>query len=167
MGRRQMAIVLPHLVDNGGDLSKDWFVEYSVRDPYTGNMKRFREYSGFKNWNLPKNAMSWPILLLRNCEQKMEEGWSPFGREKVTYEDALLCRSMPNDGAGERVCCDYPFSPFRVPLRKNSVTEKSYQTYRSKLHILRMDWAMQAWCGMWVSSARTCMWVPSLHCWRW
>lgn len=49
MGRRQMAIVLPHLVDNGGDLSKDWFVEYSVRDPYTGNMKRFREYSGFKN----------------------------------------------------------------------------------------------------------------------
>ena len=48
MGRRQMAIVLPHLVDNGGDLSKDWFVEYSVRDPYTGNMKRFREYSGQK-----------------------------------------------------------------------------------------------------------------------
>ena len=47
MGRKKAVVVLPHLVDAGGDMSKNWFVEYSLRDPYTNEMKRFSEYSGF------------------------------------------------------------------------------------------------------------------------
>lgn len=144
MGRRQMAIVLPHLVDNGGDLSKDWFVEYSVRDPYTGNMKRFREYSGFKKLKSAEERYELANTIIAKLRTKMEEGWSPFGREKVTYEDALLVQKYAERWGREKesvVTIRTHLSEFLL-RKKNSVTEKSYQTYRSKLRIF-CEWTEQ------------------------
>lgn len=62
--------MLPHLVDAGGDMSKNWFVEYSLRDPYTNEMKRFREYSGFPSWNHPKKDIGMGKELSRNLAGK-------------------------------------------------------------------------------------------------
>lgn len=142
MGRRQMAVVLPHLVDNNGDLSKDWFVEYSFRDPYTGKMKRFREYSGFKKLKTAKERYDLADDVIAGLRAKMEEGWSPFEREKVTYEDALLVQKYAERWGREResvVTIRTHLSEFLL-LKKSSVTEKSYQTYRSKLRIF-CEWA--------------------------
>lgn len=139
-----MAIVLPHLVDNGGDLSKDWFVEYSVRDPYTGNMKRFREYSGFKKLKSAEERYELANTIIAKLRTKMEEGWSPFGREKVTYEDALLVQKYAERWGREKesvVTIRTHLSEFLL-RKKNSVTEKSYQTYRSKLRIF-CEWTEQ------------------------
>ena len=41
--KRKKIVILPKLNDAGGDLSKKWFIYYSVRDPRTDKMKRFRE----------------------------------------------------------------------------------------------------------------------------
>ena len=40
MARKQKEIVMPHLNDCCGDLKKQWFVEYSIRNPKTGKMER-------------------------------------------------------------------------------------------------------------------------------
>jgi hypothetical protein len=42
MSRRKKEIILPHLNDSGGDMSKTWYVEYSLKNPVTGKTERFR-----------------------------------------------------------------------------------------------------------------------------
>lgn len=163
MGRRQMAIVLPHLVDNGGDLSKDWFVEYSVRDPYTGNMKRFREYSGFKKLKSAEERYELANTIIAKLRTKMEEGWSPFGREKVTYEDALLVQKYAERWGREKesvVTIRTHLSEFL--LRKKTVLQKSLiklivQNFAYSANGLSNAGLMRY---MWVSSARN-MYVSS------
>lgn len=51
MARRKKIVILPHLCDAGGDINKKWWVEYSMRDPRTDEMKRFRNYASFSNIN--------------------------------------------------------------------------------------------------------------------
>lgn len=142
MGRRQLAVVLPHLVDNDGDLTKEWFVEYSCRDPHTGKMKRFREYAGFKKLKSAEDRYALADRIIGNIRKKMEDGWSPFERERVTYEDALLLQKYAERWGREKesiVTIRTHLSEFLLQ-KKASVTEKSYQTYRSKLRIF-CEWA--------------------------
>ena len=42
MARRKKEIVMPHLNDCGGDLTKKWYVEYSIRNPKTDKMEGLR-----------------------------------------------------------------------------------------------------------------------------
>lgn len=44
--KRKKLVILPKLNDAGGDLSKKWFVYYSVRDPRTDKMERFKDHAG-------------------------------------------------------------------------------------------------------------------------
>ena len=54
MARRKKDIVWSHLNDAGSDLSKGWYVEYSLRNPVNNEMERFRHYDGFKEINTSK-----------------------------------------------------------------------------------------------------------------
>lgn len=40
--KRKKIVILPKLNDAGGDLSKKWFIYYSVRDPRTDKMNVLR-----------------------------------------------------------------------------------------------------------------------------
>ena len=51
--KRKKIVILPKLNDAGGDLSKKWFVYYSVRDPRPDKMKRFR-------WSIPATFL-WSV----------------------------------------------------------------------------------------------------------
>ena len=42
-------MILPKLNDAGGNLSKKWFVYYSVRDPRTDKMERFKDHVGLSH----------------------------------------------------------------------------------------------------------------------
>ncbi len=46
MARRQKEIIMPHLNNCGGDLTKKWYVEYSIRNPKTQKTDHFI-YSGW------------------------------------------------------------------------------------------------------------------------
>lgn len=70
MGRKKAVVVLPHLVDAGGDMSKNWFVEYSLRDPYTNEMKRFREYSGFSKLESSEERYRHGERIIQNLAEK-------------------------------------------------------------------------------------------------
>ena len=51
---RVKLITLPQLNDCGGDIKKRWFVYYSVKDPRTGKMKRFKYYKGLNKGSREK-----------------------------------------------------------------------------------------------------------------
>ena len=76
--RRKKVIVLPHLVDAGGDLTKDWFVEYSCRDPRTDKLKRFREYAGLGRQKSAKERHALAEQIIRELKDKLATGCVPF-----------------------------------------------------------------------------------------
>ena len=142
MGRKKAVVVLPHLVDAGGDMNKDWYVEYSMRDPYTGKMKRFREYAGFKSIDTAEGRYALGQQLVNDLKEKMAKGWSPFEGMPTTYEDNIVMSHIAKRWGNERegvVTIRVHLSEF-LAMKKIEVTQKSYQTYQSKLRIF-CEWA--------------------------
>ena len=142
MGRKKAVVVLPHLVDAGGDMNKDWYVEYSMRDPYTGKMKRFREYAGFKSIDTAEGRYALGQQLVNDLKEKMAKGWSPFEGMPTTYEDNIVMGHIAKRWGNERegvVTIRVHLSEF-LAMKKIEVTQKSYQTYQSKLRIF-CEWA--------------------------
>jgi len=48
MGRKQTLIIYPHLNDAGGDLTKDWYIEFKYRVPGNANLIKERIYKGLQ-----------------------------------------------------------------------------------------------------------------------
>lgn len=135
-------IVLPRLVDAGGDMSKEWYVEYSMRDPYTGQMKRFREYAGFKNIHSASERYALGERIVDAIKAKITSGWTPFDAMATTYEDNIMMDSVAKRWGNERegvVTIRKHLSEF-LGMKKAEVSPKSYQTYQSKLRIF-CEWA--------------------------
>ena len=142
MGRKKALIVLPRLVDAGGDMSKEWYVEYSMRDPYTGQMKRFREYAGFKNIHSASERYALGERIVDVIKKKIASGWTPFDAMATTYEDNIMMDSVARRWGNERegvVTIRKHLSEF-LGMKKVEVSPKSYQTYQSKLRIF-CEWA--------------------------
>ena len=142
MGRKKAVVVLPHLVDAGGDMSKNWFVEYSLRDPYTNEMKRFREYSGFSKLESSEERYRHGERIIQELSDKIASGWSPFARQKGTYVDNILMDNVARRWGNERedvINIRKHLSDF-LELKKASVSKKSFQTYQSKMRIF-CEWA--------------------------
>lgn len=142
MGRKKQMFVLPHLVDAGGDLQKLWYVEFSIRDSYTGEMKRFREYGGFKQLGTAEERYALADKIIADIGEKLSAGWSPLDKQRVSYEDNLLMDAVAKRWGSERegiVTIRKHLSEF-LDLKKACVSKKSYQTYQSKLRIF-CEWA--------------------------
>lgn len=90
MARRQTAIIFPHLNDCGGDLTKQWYVEWKYRIPGVEGLKKEREY---KRLNLPtaKERYKEAQLIIEEKRKWLEAGehLNPYSKKK-TYEDELL-----------------------------------------------------------------------------
>lgn len=142
MGRKQTAVVLPHLVDSDGDLTKDWYVEYSMRNPYTGQMKRFREYAGFKKLKTAEERYALAENVVNGLISRLKSGWTPFERTKTTYEDNITMETITKRWGAMKegvVNIRVHLSEF-LGVKKASVSKRSYQTYQSKLRIF-CEWA--------------------------
>ena len=92
--RRKKIVILPKLNDAGGDLSKKWFVYYSVRDPRTDKMKRFREHSGLSQAD-ESERRECARQKIQELTEKLKRGWTPFlDDEEAIYEDQLQYKTV-------------------------------------------------------------------------
>lgn len=142
MGRRKTILSLPHLMDAGGDLKKQWYVEYACRDPRTGNLKRFREYNGFTALRTVEERYTYAESIISEIKEKLLSGWTPFDKRTVSYEDELILQKYAERWGRDRK--EMPtlrmyLSEF-LSLKKETVIPHSFQTYRSKLRIFN-EWA--------------------------
>lgn len=145
--RRKKVIILPHLVDAGGDLSKNWFVEYSCRDPRTDKLKRFREYTGLGKHKSAKERYTLAKQIIAELKDKLATGWVPFQEEKVTFQDELIMQVHADRWGRERESLPtirIYLSEF-LEVKKATVIQHSYQTYRSKLRILPNGQNIRNW----------------------
>lgn len=89
-------VILPKLNDCGSDLRKKWFVYYSVRNPKTGKMERFKVFENLGRERTEKGRRETADLIIRDLTEKLQNGWSPFDSSKsgIIYEDELAYKSI-------------------------------------------------------------------------
>lgn len=76
----------------GGDVNKKWFIEYSMRNPRDGVMKRFRNYSIFSVISSSNERYIIAEKYINKLTEKIKSGWSVFDeqQENIIYEDELV-----------------------------------------------------------------------------
>lgn len=90
MTRRKKLIRLPHLNDAGGDISKQWYVEYAIRNPKNDKMERFRVYEGLSDIVFAKRLIV-AEQIINEYSEKLKNGWSPLVNDnRYVYQDQLV-----------------------------------------------------------------------------
>ena len=144
MARKREILVLPTLNDCGGDLTKEWYVEYAVRNPYTDEMKRFRHYKGFKKLKTAEERYALGEQIVTDLKERIRTGDIPFMEKKRSYQDELIYAAAAKRWGAEResmICIRTHLSEF-LEVKKTEVIAHSFQTYRSKLRIFN------EWCEL-------------------
>ncbi len=135
MSRIKIAIP-PQVNICGGDLLKKWFVYYSVRNPRTCKMERFKDYKGLHGIKNFDERLAAANDKAKEYLDKLQNGWTPF--EDISmgiYEDQLEYRHIVdiyNTTKKKNRQIHYFASMFMENVvKKNSHGTAS--TYRSKL----------------------------------
>ncbi len=96
--RKEIAL-LPRLYDAGGDLSKDWQVEYYYAHPVTGKLTRFRIMTGLskvrpdllsifseaQKANMQQARYERASKLIKEWSKKLHAGYDPFKEQRAIY----------------------------------------------------------------------------------
>jgi len=72
MARRKKEFVIPHLNDCGGDLTKKWYVEYSIRNPKTGKMERVRNYGEINRFSTREARLKSARKIIESCSKAIQ-----------------------------------------------------------------------------------------------
>lgn len=134
--KREKLMIPPKVNACGGDLSKKWFVYYSVKDPRNGKMKRFKEYADLHKIKDYQKRLDLAQLKAEELKNKLLAGWMPFeDTTKAIYADQLQYQSIADiytkkRGANRTVHFFASKYLERITIEKSPAT---LRTYRSKL----------------------------------
>ena len=134
-------VILPRIYSAGGDLKKQWFVEFSVRDPRSNRMVRKRQ-SGKINSHQNANARLKEAEKLRaELERKLKNGWSPLEEDSaVIYDDHLQYRRIADMYVAKRQSnrTVYFYSNLFLKSIVPSLSEATVSTYSSKIRTFNL-----------------------------
>ena len=115
-------------------MNADWYVEFSLRNPYSGKMERKRIYDGFRLLNTYEQRMKHAEKLITEYTEMIKNG-DISTQKMVEFEDQLLFdtrvyKSRKKLGAENtfRVLA----SEFII-YKRIELSEKTLQNYKSKL----------------------------------
>ncbi len=92
MGRKQTIIIYPHLNNCGGDLSKQWYVEYQYRVPGEEKPRKERIYKGLSKGTVEERVKV-ANQIIEEKREWLKNGKHLLGDERRVYEDELLYRN--------------------------------------------------------------------------
>lgn len=131
-------VIMPKLNDCRGDLSRQWFIYFSILNPATGRMKTFRKYDGFARLKTDKERRAFASKVIRKWEKKILSGWNPFfEQEKYRYTSLIRYdANAKNNGNVVESPRNFEYYSTRYLTHVKEVLKlrsSSYTTYKSKL----------------------------------
>jgi len=136
--KRQKLFIRPKLDDCNGDLTKQWFIYYSVPDSQRpGKLNRKKDYKGL---NLPTAIERYVIAEKKISEinKKLDQGWNPFFDDSIAvFADQLQYSHLAdiyNNKITSNKTVRYYASQFLEKMTGLDV-EGTIPTYRSKLRV--------------------------------
>jgi integrase len=137
---RQKLVILPKLNDCHGDTDKQWFVYYSVRNPRTNKMERFRIYDGFTGLSGEEKRRH-AMQLIEVYSARLKTGWTPFKDDsKALYTDQIEYRTVA-DMFGQKRKANNTFRRWISQLLEEEqagIRGTTLTTYRSKYRIFTL-----------------------------
>lgn len=133
-------VILPKLNDCGGDISKQWFVYFSVFNPARGKMKVIRKYEGFGKLITEAERRSYAKKAIRKWKNKLLSGWNPiFEQDKIKYASLIKYDyDARHKGAIVESSRNYEYYTSKYLdyiVNVRGVRPSTYTSYKSKLRI--------------------------------
>ena len=135
---------MPRVVDCGGDLSRRWYIVFSIRDEVTGQMLRFKKYNGINFFQTSEERYAKANQMVALYTERLLRGWNPFENESVVYQDALEYRLVAQK-YGELKRGTFPLRKYAAEYISQFDKHRfsTYQQYQSKLRIFT-KWLQQS-----------------------
>lgn len=80
----------PCIYDAGGDVTKQWFVYYSFRDPSTGKFKRFKVFMDLNSHKHKVERMEKAMAIQQSIKELLEDGFNPFKISRVDLNFSIV-----------------------------------------------------------------------------
>lgn len=136
MSKKKAIIIFPHLNDCGGDLTKDWYVEYKYLIPGETEMRKERIYKGIYSGTEDERRKE-ADRVIKEKTKWLKSGAYLEGNVRKVYADELLYRNeakLYGQAREQVVTTRTNLSEFLTEI-KEKVNAKSYENYVSKLRI--------------------------------
>lgn len=133
--KRQKLFRIPYLYDNGGDLAKQWWVEYGYRDPRTSKMVRRRYHEGFATIKTKKGRIEHAKKVILELTEKLLKGWIPEDDATMVYVDELEYHQAAQVYGRRREAIKNIriYASDYITLMKNTKAKKTFESYRGKI----------------------------------
>jgi integrase len=134
--KREKLVRLPILCDAGGDLTKNWFVEFYCRNPKNGKFERQKIYKGINKLHTVSERRKAGQEICNIYTDKIRNGWSPYIDDLVIYDDNLQFQSAIKNyrkAKSKNGTFNYFSSRFLDHIKESVDPEGTLPTYRSKL----------------------------------
>lgn len=134
-------VILPRIYSAGGDLKKQWFVEFSVRDPRSNRMVRKRQSGKINRHQTAHARLKEAEKLRAELERKLKSGWSPMEEDSaVIYDDHLQYRSIADMYVAKRQSnrTVYFYSNLFLKSIVPSLSDATVSTYSSKIRTFNL-----------------------------
>ena len=127
---------MPHLNDAGGDMGKNWYVEYAMRNPQTGAMERVRHYDGINKLRTPQERYDYSQLIIEKYAALIEQGKIRHAAV-AEYDDLLLYHSQSfySHSRTAAVGSIRVYLNEFIAYKRTEINAKTFQTYVSKLRL--------------------------------
>lgn len=134
MGRRRKEITLPHLNDCKGDMAKNWYVEFTLTHPITGEKIHKRIYEGINLLTTPYERKQAAECIIQEYTDKILSGWRPWDDYKP-FTDALAYRNSQTFAPALSLEKSYikPLIADYIEDKAPTVNRSTTDDYRSKL----------------------------------
>ena len=135
--KRQKLFRSPRLIDQGGDLSKPWWIELGYRDPSDGKMKRKRYQDALAQIRTKKERYKFAEEEIKNLTAKLLKGWIPpddITTQVVYVDDLEYHQAAQVYGRKRKANKNIRFYASEyTTLQKNTKAKKTYESYRGKI----------------------------------
>ncbi len=133
-------VILPKMNHCKGDISRQWFIYFSIKDPATGRMQVFRKYDGFAQLKTAEERNKHGRKLITRWTKKILSGWNPFFENDLVKYASRIKYDQDARKQGREVESTRNFeyySSMYLDYVKSTLKlrSSSYTTYKSKLRI--------------------------------
>jgi len=134
---KEIVVKLPKIYDAGGDVSKQWFIEFYIRNPRTDRLERQRMSKGINKYSTLKAKRKAAKKMCEYWEEKLKSGWTPYNDKSVIYDDNLEYQTLVKNyrkAKAQNGTLRYYASKYLDSIKEN-VESSTISTYRSKFRL--------------------------------
>ena len=137
MNGMKKLIKLPTIYNAGGDLEKQWFIEFYVRNPRNNKFERLRKKKGINGLHTFKERMNAAKKMKHYWTDKLKAGWTPYIDQSIIYADNLEFQTAITNyrvSKSHNGTFRYYGSKY-IDTISNNIEETTMSTYRSKMRL--------------------------------